>query len=98
MFIRYIKYILIFTLVVHILHDTWVINTMEARVNARLVGIDGPRINGRLDSMQYLLARMAKELEASQAAQKAAVNSDMASANKLAPNDLIVPHWPEDKK
>jgi hypothetical protein len=80
---KYIKWILIFTLVVHLLHDTWVINTMEARVNARL------------DSMQYLLARVAKQSGVSQAAQ---VNSDMASANKLAPNDLVVPNWPEDKK
>jgi hypothetical protein len=80
---KYIKWILIFTLVVHLLHDTWVINTMEARVNARL------------DSMQYLLARVAKQSGVSQAAQ---VNSDMASANKIAPNDLVVPNWPEDKK
>lgn len=80
---KYIKWILIFTLVVHLLHDTWVINTMEARVNARL------------DSMQYLLARVAKQSGVSQAAQ---VNSDMASANKLAPNDLVVPNWPKDKK
>jgi hypothetical protein len=76
---KYIKWILIFTLVVHLLHDTWVINTMEARMN------------GRLDSMQYLLARVAKQSGVSQAAQ---VSSDMVSANKLAPNDLVVPHWP----
>jgi hypothetical protein len=80
---KYIKWILIFTLVVHLLHDTWVINTMEARMTARL------------DSMQYLLARVAKQSGVSQAAAlPEQVDSDMASANKLAPNDLVVPHWP----
>jgi hypothetical protein len=57
---RVIKYLLIFTLIVHVIHDTYVINTMEARVNDRLIGIDARRINGRLDSIDYVLGRMAK--------------------------------------
>ena len=95
---RLIKYLLIFTLIVHVIHDTYVINTMEARVNERLNGIDVRRINGRLDSIDYVLGRMAKERAAAQAAQKRTVNSDMASADKVAPNDLAVPQWTDDKK
>jgi hypothetical protein len=95
---RLIKYLLIFTLIVHVIHDTYVINTMEARVNERLNGIDARRINGRLDSIDYVLGRMAKERAAAQAAQKRTVNSDMTSADKVAPNDLTVPQWTDDKK
>lgn len=88
--IRFIKYILIFTLIVHVLHDTYVINTMEAR------------INGRLDSIDLSLSNFEKDRKATAKAvsdfQKREVSSAMAAANRVAPNDLTVPHWPTEEK
>ena len=88
--IRTIKIVLICTLMFHVLLANWKINTMEKR------------LTDRLDSIDFALGNFEKERRASAqaaiAAQKREVNSAMTSANKVAPNDLTLPHWPEEKK
>ena len=88
--IRTIKIVLICTLMFHVFLANWKINTMEKR------------LTDRLDSIDFALGNFEKERRASAqaaiAAQKREVNSAMTSANKVAPNDLTLPHWPEEKK
>jgi hypothetical protein len=81
--IRFIKGFLIFILVVHIVRDTWVINTMEARMNARL-----EEVEGRLDSMEYLLSRVAKQSGVSTEVQAA----DLPHWREALHHPSIVPH------
>jgi hypothetical protein len=88
--IRTIKIVLICTLMFHVLLANWKINTMEKR------------LTDRLDSIDFALGNFEKErraaAQAAIAAQKRERNSTMTSANKVAPNDLTLPHWPEEKK
>ena len=88
--IRIIKIVLICTLMFHVLLANWKINTMEKR------------LTDRLDSIDFALGNFEKErraaAQAAIAAQKREVNTAMTSANKVAPNDLTLPQWPEEKK
>ena len=88
--IRIIKIVLICTLMFHVLLANWKINTMEKR------------LTDRLDSIDFALSNFEKErraaAQAAIAAQKREVNTAMTSPNKVAPNDLTLPHWPEEKK
>jgi len=88
--IRTIKIVLICTLMFHVLLANWKINTMEKR------------LTDRLDSIDFALGNFEKERRAAAqagiAAQKREVNTAMTSANKVAPNGVTLPHWPEEKK
>ena len=87
--IRIIKIVLICTLMFHVLLANWKINTMEKR------------LTDRLDSIDFALGNFEKErraaAQAAIAAQKREVTA-MTSPNKVAPNDLTLPHWTEEKK
>ena len=82
--IRIIKIVLICTLMFHVLLANWRINTMEKR------------LTDRLDSIDFALGNFEKERRA--AAQAAIAAQKREVANKVAPNDLTLPHWPEEKK
>jgi hypothetical protein len=88
--IRIIKIVLICTLMFHVLLANWKINSMENR------------LTDRLDSIDFALGNFEKErraaAQAAIAAQKRGANTAMTSANKVAPNDLTLPQWPEEKK
>jgi hypothetical protein len=88
--IRIIKIVLICILMFHVLLANWKINTMEKR------------LTDRLDSIDFALGNFEKErrtaAQAAIAAQKREGNTAMTSPNKVTPNDLTLPHWPEEKK
>ena len=88
--IRIIKIVLICTLMFHGLLANWKINTMEKRLTDRLYSIDF--VLGNFEKQRRAAAQTAI------AAQKREENTAMTSPNKVAPNDLTLPHWPEEKK